>query len=197
MYLVNLREKRLQADLGANSGSETGSNQDTVIEDVGNNESAEDKQDTKETKTFTQDEIDKIVSKRLDRAQKKWEQETEKRIEELKMAAMSPEEKKEYEKSKLGQELSKKEIELQRREIRLEAIDKLQEKGLGRELADLLDCSSLESVESSITVLEKAIQKSVETIVNTRLRGKEAPKGFNTNDNKHSDAFLKGLKGSR
>lgn len=147
-------------------------------------------------KVFTQDEIDKIVSRRLERAQKKWEQETNKKIEEIKLSGMTPEQKQEYEKSKLDRELSEKERKLQVREMQLDAIDILQGKGLDRNLSKLLNYESEETVKESIATLETAIQSAVEKSVNDRLRGGNPPKVGN-NKSSNPDAFLRGLRGSK
>ena len=199
MYF-KMSQRKLQADTGLGSNGEGNQEQSqTSSENIGEEANvdlnAENKQNNNQ-KTFTQEDIDRIVSKRLDQAQKKWDKETQTRFEELKMASMSPEQKQEYEKSKLDQQLSEKEKQLQTREFKLDAIDKLQKRGLEKELADILDYSNEESIDNSIELLEKTIQKSVQSIVNDRLRGKSVPKS-RTEGNRGGDAFLTGLRNSK
>lgn len=177
-------------DVAASETNANSSENSTNENEVSNNDAGNG------NKVFTQDEIDKIVSRRLERAQKKWEQETNKKIEEIKLSGMTPEQKQEYEKSKLDRELSEKERKLQAREMQLDAIDILQGKGLDRNLSKLLNYESEETVKESIATLETAIQSAVEKSVNDRLRGGNPPKAGN-NKSSNPDAFLRGLMGSK
>lgn len=187
MYF-KLIQKKLQADTGLGVGTEN----------IDPNEA--DQEGTEDQKTFTQDDIDRIVSKRLEKAQKKWELETQKQIESLKISGMTPEEKEEYEKSKLDSKLSQKEKELQVRELKLDAIDMLQSKGLPRELSEILNYSDEESVNKSIDVIEKVIKKMVEDKNTKTLKGVEVRTSYTPHGLGYpnmSDPFLEGLKGSK
>lgn len=189
----------MSADLGL-GGSMAGAssselNENPIKDNASKNEVSTNNDADNGSRVFTQDEIDKIVSKRLERAQKKWEQETNRKIEEIKLSGMTPEQKQEYEKSKLDRELSEKERKLQVREMQLDAIDILQSKGLDRKLSKLLNYESEETVKESVEALEAAIQSAVEKRVNDKLRGSTPIASRNNSSN--NDAFLRGLRGSK
>lgn len=181
-------QRKLQADDGLGLGNEnikSNLDQSSQEEQANNNE-----------KTFTQEDLDKIISKRLDQAQRKWEKETQTRMEEIKVSGMTPEEKEEYEKSKLDTKLTQREKELQERELKLDAIDILQNKGLPRELYEILNYSDEESVNKSIDLIEKVIKKIVEdkntkTLKGVEVRTSYAPHGLGYPN--MSDPFLEGL----
>lgn len=88
-------------------------------------------------KKYTDDDLDRIIGKRLAREREK------------------------IAKSQKEQEsdLDKRERELNKREMKADAIDMLSEKGLPRSLADLLDYESKESCEASISKVEEIIEE--------------------------------------
>ena len=133
-----------------------------VVEDVKVDETNEEQ---KEEKTFTQEEVNKIIQERLAKEKAK----NDKAQEEAKnLAKMNAEEKAKY-------ELKKREEEVTRRELTAEAKSILSEKGLSTDLFSLLNYESAETVQESIKVLETAIQKATEKAVEDRLKG-NAPK---------------------
>lgn len=93
----------------------------------------ENQQPNESGKTFTQDDVNRIVGERLAK-----------------------------EKVKGEQELSKKEQELTRRELLLTAKETMTAKGLPVELLDALNCSDSETLNKSINIIEKHL-KSTET----------------------------------
>lgn len=82
-------------------------------------------------KTFTQDEVNRIVSERLAR-----------------------------DKGKNSAELEKREHELEQRELAMTAREKLAERGLPKELAEVLRFSDDESMNKSIDAIEKIINEN-------------------------------------
>lgn len=125
--------------------------------------------DTKEVeKTFTQEEVNKIVQDRLAKEKVKNEKAQE---EAKKLAKMNADEKAKYELEKKEAEFAKREAELNKRELTATAKDILAEKGLPQELHSILNYESADSVNESIKVVEKAIQKAVEKAVEDRLKG--------------------------
>lgn len=146
-----------------------------------------------EQKTFTQAELDKIIQERLSRAQSKWEKEFETKLNEAKteaekLAKMNAEQKAEYERKKREDELAKREGEITRRELRATALESLAEKGLPKQLADILDYTDAESTSKSIESVEKVFRESVEAAVNERLKG-DLPKGGGGKGNDGFDAI--------
>lgn len=134
--------------------------------------------------TFTpeqQAEVDRILGERLGKAQSKWEKEFESKLvaaktEAEKLAQMNADQKAEYERTKREDELAKRESEITRRELRAQALETLAEKGLPKQLADILVYTDAESTNNSIDAVEKSFREAVEAAVNERLKG-EPPRG--------------------
>lgn len=132
-------------------------------------------------KTFTQDDVNRIIQDRLAKERQKWEKEFETKLNEAKteaekLAKMNAEQKAEYERKKREEELAKREFEITRRELRATALETLAEKGLPKQLADILVYTDAEACKASIENVEKVFREAVEASVNERLKG-EAPKG--------------------
>lgn len=83
-----------------------------------------------EGKTFTQDEVNRIVSERLKKEKGKIDAERE-------------------------AEYSKREADLNMREIKIKARESLIEKGLPGELGDVLNCSNEDELNKCIEILER------------------------------------------
>ena len=144
--------------------------QDTETSAVSNNEVAE-------GKTFTQDQLDKIISSKLKQVDKKYEE----RIREIvskeqekaeKLAKMSAEEKERELMSQYKAEIESKEKALRIREMHLEATTLLSERNIPVELAELVIDTDEEITKSRIEKLDKTIKKAIESGVNERLKGK-------------------------
>ena len=188
---ANLRKslgmgRLLEADTGANGGSETGA-------EGGNGESAESQEggeksfdDVLKDKKY-QSEFDKRVAKALETAKGKWETDYQAKIEEAKteaqkLAKMNADQKAEYEAQKKLDDLAKREKDITTRELKAQAYETLAEKGLPKELVDILNYESAENCNTSIEAVEKAFQSAVEKAVNEKLRGGNPPKGGQGNN---------------
>ena len=90
-----------------------------------------------EGKTFTQDEVNRIVSERLNKEKGKINADRE-------------------------AEYSKREQELNTRELKISAREALSEKNMPSELLDVLNYTSKEDMLKSIDILEKVIKTEVE-----------------------------------
>lgn len=128
-----------------------------------------------------QAEFDRRVTKALETAKAKWQQEAELRIEEAKteaqkLAKMNAEQKAEHERAKREQELAEREAALSLRELKAQAATTLVEKGLPRELLDSLSYQDAEACQKSIEAVEAAFRTAVQAGVEERLKGKETPK---------------------
>lgn len=139
-------------------------------------ENPETKPETAPEKTFTQAELDAILDKRLARERK----DTEARIkaaatEAEKLARMNAEERARHDAEARDGELRAREAELTKRELRAEAINTLAEKGIPRELADILPYTDADTTNAALTAVEKAFRAAVEKGVTDRLKG-EPPK---------------------
>lgn len=140
-----------------------------------------------------QSEFDKRISKALETAKAKWETEYQQKLEEAKteaekLAKMNAEQKAEYERQQREEELAKREAEITRRELRASALETLSEKGLPKELADIINYTDAESTKTSLESIEKAFRQAVEDGVNERLKG-NPPKGGGGTPEPDNDPF--------
>lgn len=136
------------------------------------------KESTQTGKTFTQEELDKIVSERLAREQKKSASdiaelkkqfEMEKQ-EAAKLAKMNADEKAKYAAEKREQELTAREAEVQKKELRFEALNILEQDNLPAKLIGCVDLSSAETCKSSIEAIKEAWTEALSAAVDARLK---------------------------
>ena len=139
-------------------------------------------------KTFTQEEVDKMISERLARQQKKFDNEKE---EAAKLAKMNADQKAEYAAKKREEELTARETAIQQKELRFEALNILEENKLPSKLVDCLNLTSAETCKESIESIKTAWTEALTAAVDARLRSDNPPpySGGNTK----SDAFLAGF----
>ncbi|MGY3775806.1 DUF4355 domain-containing protein [Helcococcus sueciensis] len=139
--------------------------------------------ENKDVKSFTQEELDKIIKSNVDRALAKATKEAEEKQEEAKrLAKMNADEKAKYELEKKEADFARREAELNKRELTATAKDILAEKGLPHNLHTILNYESADTVNESIKVVEKAIQKAVEKAVEDRLKGNAPKKSIGTSE---------------
>lgn len=125
-------------------------------------------------------EYEKRLSKELESAKSKWESEqqtklNEEKTEAQKMASMNEKEKEDYQRQKREEVLEQREREITARELKATAYETLSEKGLPKELAEILNYTDADQCKASIDAVEKAFQSSVEKAVNEKLRGNNQP----------------------
>lgn len=137
---------------------------------------------TETPKTYTQDDLDRIVAQKQSQWRRQHDREVENAREEArteaeKLAKMTEEQRVQHEREKAEQEtrqreadLAKREAELNRRELKTGAIDALESKGLPRGLADILDYSDADACSASIESVEKVFREAVQAEVDKRLR---------------------------
>ncbi|KAJ49098.1 LPS O-antigen subunit length determinant protein (WzzB/FepE family) [Clostridium tetanomorphum] len=148
------------------------------------------KEDTQ--KSFTQEDVNKIISKRLDRERSKWEKEFEDKLEEAqKVAKMSTEEKYQHELNKKEKELSIKEKEINEKELKITAYEILKERELPSELMGLLNYSNIDELKKSVDIAEKALKSAMGKPI--KFSGIK-PVDVDTSTKTSSDPFLQGLK---
>lgn len=132
-------------------------------------------------RTLTQAEVDALIDRRMARERR----DAEKRLEEAREEARREGEERarmtEAERTKSDREkaekatrerearLQEREREITRRELRAEAIDKLIEKDLPRELAELLDYTSEEARDRSLETVEKVVRASIQAGIDQRI----------------------------
>ena len=133
-----------------------------------------------ETKTYTQEEVDKMLQSEVDRritsALKKQAKSNEAKIKEAqKLAQMNESEKYQYELEQRERAIEEKEKALALAENKNEASKILADKGLSLSLVDFVIAEDAETMNSNIRLLEKAFKDSVKREVEKRL-GSSAPK---------------------
>lgn len=133
-------------------------------------------QEKDKNKSLTIDEVNKIVQDRLAKERAKWEKDYAEKLEHAKteaekLAKMTAEQKAEYERQQKETELANREADITRRELRAQALETLAEKGLPKQLADILVYTDAQATNDSITAVEKVFRGAVEAGVNERLKG--------------------------
>ena len=139
-------------------------------------------------KTFTQEEVDSLIQKRLDRALKKAQEEKE---EAEKLAKMSEAERQKalFEKEKAEFEEERKKY--QREKLELEVTKQLSSKNLPVEFGTYLLGENAEDSFNRIKNFEVKWQQALEKAINERLKG-NTPK-VATVSTKVDDPFLSGF----
>lgn len=194
-----LRVGDLQKFAGDEGNGGTDPNGGTDQNGGGNQPPDDDNKGSKEDKTFTQDDLNKIISDRLSKERKKWDEEFQAKVEEAKteaqkLAKMNAEQKAEYERQQLEEKLNKREKEITRRELRATALETLAEKSLPKQLADILDYTDADSTNKSIEAVEKSFREAVEQAVNERLKGNPPQKGGGGQSSKLEEEISKFFK---
>lgn len=137
-------------------------------------------------KTFTQSELNKIISER----QKRWEKKAaDEKAEAERVAAMTAEEKANHEREKQEKALADREAALTKRERTALAKEFLAEKNVPAALVGAVDISDPDGIEASATAVAKAFSEAVSAEVAKKLAGappKKAAPGA-------KDPFLEGL----
>jgi hypothetical protein len=133
-------------------------------------------QATPTAKTFTQDELNAIIDKRLARERADADAKIKAAVTEAqKLAKMSADERAEHEKKAHEKALAEREAEITKRELRAEAKSQLSDKGLPIELAEILPYTDADTTNAAILATEKVFRAAVEKAVTDRLKG-NAPK---------------------
>ena len=125
-----------------------------------------------EVKTFTQEEVDKILAKRLARERKDIEAKIEaerKEAEELAKLSEAEKQKKLFEKQVREFEETKKAFEAER--LLNETSKQLASRNLPVEFAEILKADDAESTYENIKLFEEKFNVALERMVNDRLRG--------------------------
>lgn len=166
---------QLFADDG--SGNDSGNDNDQGNDGQGNDGQGNDGQTGQETKTFTQEELDRIVQGRIAKERKSWEKQLEEQqTEAQKLEKMSEKEKKKYQEEKRIKDLDDREAAITRREFTAQAKVQLADKGIPTELAEILILTDADSCKKSIETVEKAFQTAVQRAVEERIKGREPMK---------------------
>lgn len=123
-----------------------------------------------------QSEFDRRVSRALETARSKWAQETKQQVEQARseaeaLARMNSQERAAHEFAQRSARLDEREQAILGRELRAEASQQLQSRGLPTELVGIVNCSSPEGMQASLDTVEQAFRSAVQRGVEDRLRG--------------------------
>lgn len=130
-------------------------------------------------KQFSQEEVNRLISERVEREKKKFESTLENRLSEAeKLAKMNAEQKAQYEKEQTEKKLAEREAKITQRELVAQAKENFAAKGLPLELAGCGVYTDAEACQKSLDAVEKAFNVAVEKAVNERMRG-TPPKAAN------------------
>lgn len=150
---------------------------DSTIENKEDTTKKEVATETKEEKSFTQEELDRIINKRFAKMKADFEAE---KVEAERLAKLSEEERQKalFEKEKLEFEASKKAFEMQRME--LEVNKQLEEKDLPGSLAKYLVAEDAETTKKNIDNISKILEKWIEGILAKKAAGSVPKVSTNT-----------------
>lgn len=134
-------------------------------------------------KQFTQEELDKIVSERLERDRKKQQSIFEKKLDEKlaeqeRLSKLSQEEKEKQLTEKAKRDLEDKQKELTIRENKLSGKEKLTELNIPVEFIDFVLSEDLEKMTENIEIFSKKWNEAVNAAVADKLKG-DAPRDPN------------------
>lgn len=155
----------------------------------------------KKTETLTQEQVNSLIAERLAEANAKHEKVMAEKIKQAqteaeRLAKLSADEKADEERKKRDETTSARETELTLREMKLEAKELLEKKGISATLVDLVVVADADKTKSNVDALEKAFNKAVEDKVTEKLKGKSPEdikptgnKGASTNAKTGTTAF--------
>ena len=189
---------KMNIQLLAEGGEENTDNNVDNQENVQDNTNIEEKQQENE-KSFTQDDIDRIIAKKF----KQWEKAKAKEKEEIEEAErlkrMSQAERQQEEMQKQIEEFNKMKAEMARKDLNNQVVKELASRDLPIEYADfvMVDGDADATMDRLKVFMKKYnadIQKEVDKQVQERLKG-NVPKTSTVETKTETSAFLKGFMG--
>lgn len=149
-----------------------------------------------EKKTYTQEEVDELLQREADRRvsqalQKQERKNAEKVREAEKLARMNEQEKFQYELEQREKAIEEKERALSLAENKNEAGKILADKGLSLSLVDFVVAEDAETMNSNISLLEKAFKESVKREVEKRLSSSSPKRNLPPDEAMTKESFAK------
>ena len=130
-----------------------------------------------DVQTFTQEDVDRIVTKRLEKSNKQWQEKFNALEESIKLQSMSEEQKQEHNYNKKLEELTQREQELEakinaynQREYKSTIQAQLQEAGLPTAMADMLVNMDAESVATQINAMKDMFSNQINQQVQAKVQ---------------------------
>lgn len=147
-------------------------------------------------KTYTQEEVDKLLQQEGDRrvteALKKAEKKNQDKVKEAqRLAQMNEQEKYEYQLQQREEAIKAKEKELSLAENKNEASKILSEKGISLSLVDFVVADDADTMKANIDLLDKAFKASVKAEVEKRLGSNNPKKNLQSEGSITKEQFRK------
>lgn len=173
-------------------------------DDLDIEDKAKDTEEKQETKTYTQDEVDKLLQSEADKrvtealktAKAKWEKEYKEQLEREKKEAerlskLSAEEREKELLKQKEQELAEKERAIRMKELHLDTIEVLAEEGLPVGFAEFLIQDDAETTNENIKKFKKEWQEALSKAVDERIKGKSPKLPETKLENNQTVDFMK------
>lgn len=165
------------------------------IDDDNDNEDNGDEGQEEQEKTFTQEDINKMIAKAKKKEREKAEAEFNKRFEEKiaeekRLAGLSDEQKQKEAEKKAREAFIKEQAEFKREKMLYETEKLLRKEGLNEELAGYVIRESAEETLEEINKLKGIFNASIEQEINSKLKNTAPRKGQAPAD---IDPFLQGF----
>lgn len=177
--------------------AEADTNQNPTGENESNEQNNGEQKNNSTSKTFSQEEVNNVVSKRINEINAKNEEKMKKAIQEAKaewekQSQMSDEEKQKEEMSKKEQEIAERErnLTLQERSIATKAV--LQDKGMPTELADYLIDVEKDTTDSNVEKISKVWDEALSKAVEAKVAG-ETPKDSSNQQEQDKKKYQAGV----
>lgn len=161
---LNAFQKFVESLFGGNKSAED------KAEDKPSGDTAADQDNAETEKVFTQSDIDAAI----EAAQQKWKDDA---AEAERIKNLSPEEKAAEEEKKKDTEIETLRTQLLQKELKESAVKSLEKEGFPVGLAEMINYSSKEDMESSLKKTQEIFKQSLAAAVNERLKGK-TPEGL-------------------
>lgn len=171
---------------GQNTSAGQGNAQDgeLTLEGVFGKFSAEDILGSEQMKKALQSHTDKQITKALETAKAKWQQEQLDALDESKkLEKMTQAEREKYQFEKAKKEFEQKKAEFEHAQLTVSVGAELQKRGLSADFSKYLTADNAENSKANIEAFEKLFNDAVQTAVNDRLKGGQPPRG-----NAHGDS---------
>ncbi|MCD3254379.1 DUF4355 domain-containing protein [Clostridium botulinum] len=148
--------------------------------------------DSKE-KTFTQEDVEKIITKRLEREKKKMKDEKD---EAERLAKMSEADRLQEVFRKEKESFEQEKLKYQKEQLKFETVKQLNAKELPIEFVDFIVTNNAEDTLNNLKTFEAKWQKAIEKAVNEKLKG-STPKAGDTKENSvtnSTSSFISAIK---
>lgn len=123
----------------------------------------------------TMEAVREMVQSAVQQLESEWKKQASER---MKLEGMTDEQKLDYAMTQREKALQEREKQLMQKELKNKAVEKLQEKGLPKELADALPYESEVECLNAMDKLEQIFRKAVQQSVDEKLKGKVPASGI-------------------